>query len=97
MEKHSPLLASPPSTHLHRWLCQLGGAEANGVLLVASFRQESTLSDIAHMPQVHDRYDPEAASMAKLANPEMMLEAIKETQDLGEELIKPGAEAKLDL
>jgi uncharacterized membrane protein len=36
------------------------------------------------IPQVEDRHDPEATAMAQPANPEIMLEAIKETQDLGE-------------
>ena len=35
------------------------------------------------MPQVFNRYDPEAAAMAQPANPEVMLEAIKETQEIG--------------
>ena len=34
------------------------------------------------MPQVFNRNDPEAAAMAHPANPEVMLEAIKETQDM---------------
>jgi uncharacterized membrane protein len=35
------------------------------------------------MPQVSNRVDHEAESMAHPANPEVMLEAIKETQELG--------------
>ena len=38
------------------------------------------------MPQVHNRVDPEAAAMAQPANPEVMLEAIKETQELSLDL-----------
>ena len=34
------------------------------------------------MPQVFNRHDPEADAMAHPANPEIMLEAIKETQDM---------------
>ena len=34
------------------------------------------------MPQVRNRTDPEAAAMAQPANPEIMLETIKETQEL---------------
>ncbi len=34
------------------------------------------------MPQVFNRHDPEADAMAHPANPEVMLEAIKETQDM---------------
>ncbi len=36
------------------------------------------------MPQVHNRYDAEAVAMAQPANPGVMLEAIKETQDMAE-------------
>ena len=36
------------------------------------------------LPQVTNRFDPEAAAMAEPANPEVMLEAIKETQDITE-------------
>ena len=43
------------------------------------------------MPQVQNRIDPEAAAMALPANPEVMLEAIKETQELGQELGDPDA------
>ena len=35
------------------------------------------------MPQVRNRPDPEAIAMAQPADPEVMLAAIKETQDLG--------------
>ena len=34
------------------------------------------------MPQVPDRVDPEAAAMALPADPEVMLEVIKETQEI---------------
>jgi uncharacterized membrane protein len=34
------------------------------------------------MPQVLNRHDPEAAAMAMPANPEVLLEAIKETQEI---------------
>ena len=39
------------------------------------------------MPQVLNRYDPEATAMAQPANPEVMLEAIKETQEMSPALI----------
>lgn len=48
------------------------------------------------MPQVVDRHDPEAEAMAQPANPEVMLEAIKETQEMSEELIDPPKEARPD-
>jgi uncharacterized membrane protein len=35
------------------------------------------------MPQVLNREDPEAVAMARPANPEVVLEAIKEIQDSG--------------
>jgi uncharacterized membrane protein len=41
------------------------------------------------MPQVFNRDDPEAAAMAQPANPEVMLEAIKETQEIGAALTEP--------
>ena len=43
------------------------------------------------MPQVANRYDPEASAMSQPANPEVMLEAIKETQELS--LTTPGVES----
>lgn len=45
------------------------------------------------MPQVFNRYDPEAAAMAHPANPEVMLEAIKETQEVSLPLVE-SAEAE---
>lgn len=39
------------------------------------------------MPQVSNRHDAEAAAMAEPADPEVMLEAIKETQEIGLPLI----------
>jgi uncharacterized membrane protein len=36
------------------------------------------------MPQVHNRLDPEAVAMARPADPEVMLEAIRETQEIGQ-------------
>jgi uncharacterized membrane protein len=44
------------------------------------------------MPQVFNRYDPEAAAMAQPANPEVMLEAIKETQEISLALTEPESE-----
>jgi uncharacterized membrane protein len=35
------------------------------------------------LPQVQDRHDEEAAAMEQPANPEVLVEAIKETQDVG--------------
>lgn len=43
------------------------------------------------MPQVKNRVDAEAVAMAQPANPEVMLEAIKETQELSEPLIVDAA------
>ncbi len=53
------------------------------------------------MPQVKNRFDPEAFAMAQPANPEIMLEAIRETQDLGQiapdtdDLTDPGIQPAL--
>jgi uncharacterized membrane protein len=44
------------------------------------------------MPQVSNRHDPEAAAMALPANPEVMLEAIKETQEIGLPIADPDAD-----
>jgi uncharacterized membrane protein len=49
------------------------------------------------MPQVANRYDPEAAAMALPANPEVMLEAIKETQEIGLPSDEAGADALAEL
>jgi|HubBroStandDraft_1064217.scaffolds.fasta_scaffold40983_2 uncharacterized membrane protein len=46
------------------------------------------------MPQVFNRDDPEAAAMAQPANPEVMLEAIKETQEIGSTLTEPEPQAE---
>lgn len=45
------------------------------------------------MPQVENRVDAEAATMARPANPEVMLEAIKETQVIGGTADGAGSEA----
>ena len=39
------------------------------------------------LPQVANRYDPEAVAMAQPANPEVMLEAMKETQEISATLL----------
>jgi uncharacterized membrane protein len=49
------------------------------------------------MPQVINRHDPEATAMAQPANPEVMLEAIKETQDIGLSVAAQDASAAPDL
>jgi len=49
------------------------------------------------MPQVSNRYDAEAVAMAQPANPEVMLEAIKETQEIGLAITDPDrAEGETD-
>ena len=48
------------------------------------------------MPQVSDRPDPEAAAMAQPANPEVMLEAIRETQEIGVPMTGPDGPAPED-
>jgi uncharacterized membrane protein len=45
------------------------------------------------MPQVPNRYDPEAATMATPANPEVMLEAMRETQEIGEAIVEEDGQA----
>jgi uncharacterized membrane protein len=48
------------------------------------------------MPQVLDRHDPEAAVMAQPADPEVMLGAIKETQEITAGLAEPPAPTAAD-
>ena len=45
------------------------------------------------MPQVENRHDAEAVAMAQPANPEVMLEAIKETQDISDAVSEDGQDA----
>ena len=44
------------------------------------------------IPQVQNRVDPEAAAMAQPANPEILLEAIREIQEIGDDVAGPTGE-----
>jgi uncharacterized membrane protein len=49
------------------------------------------------LPQVANRHDPEAVAMAQPANPEVMLEAIKETQEISPAIPDPSEQGVTDL